>query len=429
MRLPRIFSSEPRLRRVLAASLGWVALVPISFGVAGAQETAEEPSNESTVEQPVGAAAVPDVLLEVTVESSSYQEAVARLSHQRSNLRQADQLFATAEAQIPDLRVAARELAEAIPALAEQASANSKRRELARDDLRRMVVLRYTTEAGGASPLVVFGESSIYFADRRETTLLEAAQAHRRQSFDLADRRYDTATSQLALARDGIGRIEAQLDTAITTSANARAIAESSSAAIPELEQLVSRERRMGMVADTDLSYIALEAYVTAANAQQISDPSCGIRWQVLAGIGRVESRHGTYGNTTLDIAGLTLNKIIGIPLNGESNTAIITDTDGGRLDGDIHFDRAVGPMQFIPSTWAAYARDGDGDANSNPHNLYDAAAAAGAYLCRAGSFTTTEGTRRAIRAYNHSDAYVDAVLEHATRYDAIAVTNGESLN
>jgi membrane-bound lytic murein transglycosylase B len=82
--------------------------------------------------------------------------------------------------------------------------------------------------------------------------------------------------------------------------------------------------------------------------------------------------------------------------------------------------------MQFIPSTWAAYARDVDGDDTADPHNLYDAAGAAAAYLCRAGDFHSAEGTRRAIRAYNHSDAYVDAVLRHVESYDEISVSVNE---
>jgi membrane-bound lytic murein transglycosylase B len=108
----------------------------------------------------------------------------------------------------------------------------------------------------------------------------------------------------------------------------------------------------------------------------------------------------------------------VGIPLNGSNSTAVITDTDGGHYDGDQTHDRAVGPMQFIPSTWARYAADGNGDGVTDPQNLYDAARAAAVYLCTAGGDLTTDaGIHRAVYAYNHSEAYVAKVLGFATEY------------
>ena len=44
--------------------------------------------------------------------------------------------------------------------------------------------------------------------------------------------------------------------------------------------------------------------------------------------------------------------------------------------------DRAVGPMQFLPASWARYGADGNGDGVRDPHQLDDAALAAAAYLC-----------------------------------------------
>ena len=120
--------------------------------------------------------------------------------------------------------------------------------------------------------------------------------------------------------------------------------------------------------------------------------------WWLLAGIGRVESGHGTFSTSVLDPAGTTSPAIIGIPLNGGNSTAVITDTDGGVLDGDTTHDRAVGPMQFIPSTWARYAADGNGDGMADPQNLYDAAHAAATYLCTAGGDLRTDaGIHRAV--------------------------------
>ena len=108
---------------------------------------------------------------------------------------------------------------------------------------------------------------------------------------------------------------------------------------------------------------------------------------------------------------GVSTPRIIGIPLNGRG-TARILDTDHGRLDGDTVFDRAVGPMQFIPSTWAGSGVDGNGDGVIDPFNIFDAAAASAHYLCVAGAnMRTLAGQTRAVRAYNNSDAYVALVL------------------
>ena len=93
--------------------------------------------------------------------------------------------------------------------------------------------------------------------------------------------------------------------------------------------------------------------YKRAALAIEKSDPGCHLDWSLLAGIGRVESNHGRYGGSQVYADGSTSPHIVGLALNGAGNVASISDTDGGRLDGDTTWDRAVGPMQFIPSTWA----------------------------------------------------------------------------
>lgn len=164
-------------------------------------------------------------------------------------------------------------------------------------------------------------------------------------------------------------------------------------------------------LASDGIPVTALEAYQDAANAINATEPGCHLPWPLLAGIGRVESDHGRFGGAVLRSDGTSTKKIIGPPLNG-SGTEVITDTDDGRLDGDPIFDRAVGPMQFIPSTWATYGTDGNGDGIADPFNIFDAAAAAAHYLCVAGGdLSTTAGQTRAVLSYNHSTAYLDEVL------------------
>ena len=155
----------------------------------------------------------------------------------------------------------------------------------------------------------------------------------------------------------------------------------------------------------------ALAAYVEAAANVFTADPTCGLTWPLLAAIGRVESDHGRFAGAVLHQDGTSTPRIIGIALNGHG-TALILDTDHGRLDGDPVYDHAVGPMQFIPSTWARDGVDGDGDAIADPFDIFDAAASAARYLCAAGGdLTTTAGQERAVLAYNHSASYVALVL------------------
>ncbi|HVL86207.1 MAG TPA: lytic murein transglycosylase [Pseudonocardia sp.] len=162
----------------------------------------------------------------------------------------------------------------------------------------------------------------------------------------------------------------------------------------------------------------ALQAHAAAEIAQRAALPACGLSWTTLAAIGRVESDHGRIGPARLDDDGVARPPIIGIPLDGTRGTREIRDTDGGRLDGDTVYDRAVGPMQFLPTTWARYGADGDGDGVANPHDLDDAALAAARYLCADGRDTASgEGWWDGVLAYNRSVEYARLVWAAADGY------------
>ncbi|WP_149360907.1 lytic transglycosylase domain-containing protein [Lolliginicoccus suaedae] len=162
---------------------------------------------------------------------------------------------------------------------------------------------------------------------------------------------------------------------------------------------------------------VMVDAYKRAAANMVDTRPGCGLSWTLLGGIGRVESGHASNG--AVDINGRTLRPILGPRLDGTTpNTATIRDTDGGQIDGDDQFDRAIGAMQFIPSTWAMYASDGNGDGTSDPHNVYDATLAAAKYLCDAGGdLTVPANQERAILRYNQSRSYLHNVRNWATAY------------
>lgn len=167
---------------------------------------------------------------------------------------------------------------------------------------------------------------------------------------------------------------------------------------------------------DFDIPEMVLDAYQRAATQVAAEDPTCGIRWQILAGIGKVESNHAANGR--LNARGLTVPPIIGPVLNGNGVASII-DHDGGRWDGDGKWDRAVGPMQFIPGTWKAFGADGTGDGVPDPHNVYDSTLAAAKYLCHGGGhLDTPTGLTAALLRYNDSMAYVATVQSWITAYD-----------
>jgi membrane-bound lytic murein transglycosylase B len=158
-------------------------------------------------------------------------------------------------------------------------------------------------------------------------------------------------------------------------------------------------------------------AYRRAAERMAREAPGCHLSWELLAGIGRIESGHASGGR--VDATGTTRGRILGPRLDGRlPGAAVIPDGDGGALDGDPLFDRAVGPMQFLPRTWRTYGADGNGDGVRNPNNVYDASLAAARYLCAAGG---NIGQPRALSAalfrYNRSAAYGLDVLAWAQTY------------
>jgi len=159
-----------------------------------------------------------------------------------------------------------------------------------------------------------------------------------------------------------------------------------------------------------------LAAYRDAAIAVSRTDRTCHLPWQLLAGIGRIESDHADGGQ--LFTNGNTLTPILGPLLDGSNGTAVIHDTDHGRWDRNTTWDRAVGPMQFIPSTWEVIGADGNHDGIADPNNIDDATASAAYYLCAdQRDLADPQTVRQAIFSYNHSLEYVAAVLAWAAYY------------
>ena len=158
----------------------------------------------------------------------------------------------------------------------------------------------------------------------------------------------------------------------------------------------------------------ALSAYRNAEQKMAVSDPNCGISWNLLAGIGRIESGHA--GGGAVDARGTAVTPIYGPALDGTlpGNEVIIQSSVGNR----VTYARAMGPMQFLPGTWARYASDGDGDGVADPQNLFDSTLAAARYLCSGGlNLRDPSQVMASILRYNNSSAYAQNVLGWASAY------------
>ena len=409
---------------------------------------------------------------------------------------------------------------------------------------------------GDDQPELVLGEPDTGFVEARvvsnEVRGDQRAQIALREAelVERIERRTGLATD-LDVLRDEIRNLREERTVRIGHHEEAEALADQTA----ETYQLALHARLPDFVEGTDIPFVALNAYVIAARTLETEAPACGIHWSMLAGIGRIESIHGYFGNSTLDINGHTTEDIQGLPLDGrilsgaefledgaeapaptgrtedtvlvpdspapdapseerqdgsfqvdaepqpspepdpqpaaepdpqpapepepqtapeapapstppegetpeqgeaagdettgdeddetagdeEAETAdgpapviktlaLILDTDDGVLDGDTVYDRAVGPMQFIPTTWRLFDADGNGDGETDPQNIYDAALAAARYLCASTStMTTAAGEQRAYFAYNHDLDYSRNVTNAGRGYrNQIIVENPE---
>ena len=181
---------------------------------------------------------------------------------------------------------------------------------------------------------------------------------------------------------------------------------------VVDAEWLASTAKRTG------IPQRALAAYAGVALLKSDAMPACGLSWSTLAGVGYVESRHGTYSGSSAGPDGTVTPPIFGIALDGGS-TENVPDSDEGAIDGDATIDRAVGPMQLIPQTWRNWHTDASGDGVEDPQNIDDAVQATANYLCRAGGDMTTEaGWRAGIAAFNGADSYIRKVAAAAVSYN-----------
>jgi membrane-bound lytic murein transglycosylase B len=385
-------------------------------GVAGAQEGDGTAAPDPRID--------PD-LWSLPTDGTEVRAAAVAQDRTARELAASRERIAASMTELASLVAAEQRLGERLVEAERRMAKSARRVDELRTSLRSLVVADYVRGGSGSSldPSLDLGDLSGAGSRRVLVTAsldrqLGELTAHRlalvdadalatatRAEIDEVDRRIAATTAARDAAQADEARLVLQLEEDTRALADARVTAP---------------------VSGTDLTLVVLDAYVKAARATAVDDPGCALHWSLLAGIGRTESRHGTYGGTEVGPDGRTLEPILGIPLDG-TRSATIADTDGGALDDDPVWDRAVGPMQFIPSTWATAGRDGDGDGEADPHNMYDTALAAAGYLCRAsGELDAEPGARVALMSYNRSTEYGDVVLERAAGYRSLGLLPGD---
>ncbi|MFD1101991.1 lytic transglycosylase domain-containing protein, partial [Schaalia naturae] len=173
------------------------------------------------------------------------------------------------------------------------------------------------------------------------------------------------------------------------------------------------------MAGATGIPARALAAYAGAALVQQERTPDCHLGWNTLAAIGQVESGHGG-GDLKPD--GDVRPRLVGVALDG-AGVAAVPDTDDGRLDGDRTWDRAVGPLQFLPATWDLFGRDGNGDGVADIDSIDDAAVSAAAYLCSSEADLSEESDwAAAVSRYNAGTRYNNEVADAAEAFASVRI-------
>jgi membrane-bound lytic murein transglycosylase B len=417
----------PRLLRTAVATT-LLAVTAVGALAVGAPVSAQSPSGvgDTPDSEPPAVPPIPDPriapqLVAVPVDSPTYRAAVGRYQDAEARLLAARETFAVAENDLGMLHAAeARLVATQNEATRKRRKAEARVAELGRS-VRDFAVASYIS--GG------IGELDVATLD------LEAITNRTRQRV-IADTVSAQQLADLATSTDQLHRMEAILVQVAAESADVRrrlgeTVATRDGALGDGARAVVDLDRYGRDVADArleadvvglDFRFVVLDAYVKAAAAIGLERPQCALRWTALAGIGRTESGHGTFAGSVVQANGDVTRSIIGIPLDGTNNTAVIGDSDGGALDGDPAVDRAVGPMQFIPTSWRSLGRDGNGDGRANPQNMYDAALAAANLLCRSQPLDSDAGLRAAFLRYNNSTAYANQVLDRTRRYDQYVI-------
>ncbi len=420
--LPHHRSLYERPRRRAAAGLLLAVAVAVAWTPAAAQ-TAPEASPPSAGPPPLfGGEDDPLSPALADVHASSNELAAALGAHEATAQRLAitQGLLEDARARLDALRATDTHLTQHLHGARARERAAVDAQSMHRSVLRELAIDAYTR---GSSDVLDLLDPARANQSARRRGLAAAVTGSELEGLAQAREVHADARAEIELAAQRQGSVREEQRR--TLAARDAAQQESFLLAVQLIDEraAVHAARSTAIVSGLDLSMVALDAYVRAAGTMNDERPSCRLSWTVLAGIGRVESRHGTYRGAVVQSDGGTDPPIIGVALTGAGGVAFVGDSDGGSLDGDPAHDRAVGPMQFIPSSWRLFGRDGNGDDVEDPHNLYDAALAAAEHLCRRHvGLDQPAGLHAAVLGYNRSEAYVARVAQLAGEYAAAGV-------
>jgi peptidoglycan hydrolase CwlO-like protein len=232
----------------------------------------------------------------------------------------------------------------------------------ATDALRRVAYVQRLVET---TSILADDSAAASAGDAARATELEATADHEVVTAADVTRRYDQLSEALGEAGASLAHLSDHARTLAVAERAAAALQELAASAGASAADRVATARAAPIPADFRKLYVG-------------SAKTCnGLSWTVLAAIGQVESGHGR--NPSTSYAG------------------------------------AQGPMQFLPSTFAAYAVDGDQDGDADIMDPADAIFSAAHYLCANGGGQGADGLHNAIWHYNHAEWYVDLVLKLAS--------------
>lgn len=395
---------------------GWVAAATLAILTVSWVGGAAAPAGADPARDDPAPAHIDRSLADVAVSSPAYDAAVGELAATRAALADTEARLSDGQRRV--IRLAADQDRLQTHIARDTATRDDAEAEMAvlSDRMRGLALQAYVGATDDAAAHATYGlDDQAFLQARSSVTLRDAVLDTTNTAYERHRRIAEAAEGRLTRDTATLADTVAELQATRAEVQAAQRARENQQVEVFRALARVQDTRATALVQGTDLPLVVLDAYLAAARAANARTPGCHLHWSLLAGIGRIESGQGTHGGAVVRRDGTLTRPIYGIPLNGDHDTQVIRTADGS-------FMRAEGPMQFLPSTWAAVAVDGDGDGVTDIQNLYDAAATAGAYLCGDGADLNVESSRRrAILRYNFSGAYVAEVTREMRRYaDAV---------
>ena len=353
--------AQPASPARLRTRLGGVALVVTTLvtvcGAGGLWSQVADAQEAIVIDDP----RLDPSLAGVQVDGDGYRKALAAYRSAAAHLADAESRLAKVTEETDGLSGERDRLSAEIDDARRRGDDARRALDRHRSSLRAVAVETYVQGRDTAAETLLGGAEEAATRARQDA-MIDDVTERRSQQVREAEATIDDTDGTIARDGDALVEVEGRLAEATRSRDEATREVDGLRTSTTGARRSLADWRLAADIAGSDLPLVALDAYVKASARMAFERPECGIRWWGLAGIGKVESGHGTYGGARLGADGTTSQPIVGIPLDGSNGTAVVGDTDGGELDGDPNSDRAVGPMQFIPGSWRSLGRDGNDD-------------------------------------------------------------------